>query len=428
MIKNCYTSFLMILIALLISNCDDQQLTPQKNTSESITPVSSVNARATDERILISTVDYAAEVNEAFGLTPRVNQAPLTIASIFTLGNAMQPGNTSTVTKLVSHQKFEFTGTDQQGTRRPQGVANYGNYIINSWYFTSTSTWHENLKFTIADRSLGKYFNVVPVRFHSSGPNQFGKIQSHAGGLTVISHYLYVTDNETNSILVFDLDKIYKIDKPNDPNINSTANFVYEYTYMIPQVGHINFQTLSGAKTSYMSFTQMPVQSQSVPPPVQDYFVIGNFTETSSTKSMIWLLPVVYPQNSFPTIQTNASEQYPQIEPRFPNLNGVPGSSVSRIQGAVVKDNNLILSRSWQDDTRQLMVINYVDILADTPVILQYFNGSSASNPHNHETKNWWTGCEDLELYNGRVYTVTEWDDDNRSIYSALYSDIIGLM
>lgn len=410
---------LMMLSIIFFSSCEQDE--PQKNLSgvekkSSSTHSQFANARiGPKEKITISTTDDTQKVQNVFA-----GRTPLTISSVFSLGAAMQNGTSSSATKLVPLSKFKFNSDEQKGTRRPQGTANFGKYVINGWYFTGNSEyWEGNCKLTVADIATERYFNLVPVQFHGTQTTKFQRIESHASGLTVIGHYLYLTDSA--AILVFDLNKIYKIMKPTDPVVAVGQKFIYEYTYMVPQVGEIKFATDTGAKASYMSLTKIGAQ---------DHFVIGNFYSTVSGsydnggKSMIWLLPVDESTYSFPTMQTNATREYNQIDPLFPS-GPDKNTTMTRIQGALVIDNVVILNRSYSSETYQLIVMKYADALADTPTITSFFSGTTSS-AHSYNNKNWLEGCEDLEYYNGRIWTVTEFD--GRAIYSADLDDITGLM
>ncbi len=411
-------AFFFIGLHLLLSCVSDEEI--DQNQTIPITKDLAFAARTGIlDKITISTTDVTSAVNTAFS-----GRTSKTIAQVFSEGDALQNGVNSTTTKLVSLNKFKFNLNEQKNTRRPQGLANFGNYLIHGWYFTAESTWEDNCKLTISDLSQGKYFNVVPVQFHATQAGKFRHIDSHASGLTVIDHYLYMANSA--SILVFDLNKIYKIIKPSDPDVASGQNFIYEYTFMLPQVGEIIFDTDSGAKASYLSLTQI----DSV-----NHFVVGNFYSTVSSsyssggKSMIWVLPATNTNYSFPTIQTNTSRIYPQIDPVFPSGDET-GQELTRIQGAVVKDNVLIMNRSYQDDTYQLIVIRYANIFADPLVITDFFAGTTSS-PHGYNNKNWLYGCEDMEYYNGRVYTVTEFPEGlygDRANYSGTYTSFINLM
>ncbi|HMV09913.1 MAG TPA: hypothetical protein PK325_03215 [Cyclobacteriaceae bacterium] len=410
-------TLLLLLLVLALGNCESEDVPV---TSKTTTPNNLPLARTGIlDKITISTTDVTSTVQSAFS-----GRTSKTVSQVFAEGDALQSGLNSTTTKLVSLNKFKFGTNEQKNTRRPQGLANYGNYVIHGWYFTSESTWEDNCKLTIADLSQGKYFNIVPVQLHTTQTNKFKHIDSHASGLTVVGHYLYMANSA--SILVFDLNKIYKIIKPSDPDVASGQNFIYEYTFMLPQVGEIIFDTDSGAKASYLSQTLI----DSV-----NHFVVGNFYSTVSSsyssggKSMIWTLPVTNTSYSFPTIQTNASRIYPQIDPVFPSGDEI-GQELTRIQGAIIKDNVLIMNRSYQDETYQLLVIRYANIFADPLVITDFFTGTT-SNPHGYNNKNWLYGCEDMEYYNGRVYTVTEFPEGlfgDRASYSGTYASFISLM
>ena len=255
-------TLLLLLLVLALGNCESEDVPV---TSKTTTPNNLPLARTGIlDKITISTTDVTSTVQSAFS-----GRTSKTVSQVFAEGDALQSGLNSTATKLVILNKFKFCTNEQKNTRRPQGLANYGNYVIHGWYFTSESTWEDNCKLTIADLSQGKYFNIVPVQLHTTQTNKFKHIDSHASGLTVVGHYLYMANSA--SILVFDLNKIYKIIKPSDPDVASGQNFIYEYTFMLPQVGEIIFDTDSGAKASYLSQTLI----DSV-----NHFVVGNFYST----------------------------------------------------------------------------------------------------------------------------------------------------
>jgi hypothetical protein len=311
--KTQFIPFLVIAIPFIFfSSCTSDELASPPHDADNSTVEEGYTSGGviyeTKEEITIHTNDYTTRVNNLLS-----GRNSLTIDGVFALGNAMQSGTPSTGTKLVALNKFKFNADEQKETRRPQGAANYGKYVINSWYFTSSSTWKGNCKLTVADLAKGKYFNLIPVQFHATQTTKLKHIESHAGGLTVIDHYLYIASG--TSILIFDLNKIYKVTKRTDPVIASGENFTYEYTYMTPQIGEMTFETLSGANASYLSLTEINSRN---------HFVVGNFyseegdSYDSGGKSMIWLLPVQEGAYLYPTIETNATRQYTQIEPLFP--------------------------------------------------------------------------------------------------------------
>jgi hypothetical protein len=319
---------------------------------------------------------------------------------------------------LVNLAGFKFTGDDQtKDTRRPQGVAIYGDYVINSWYFTDNSLEYTgNCKLTVTSKTKEKYFNLVPVQLDG---DKFEPIKSHAGGITVIENYLYLAD--AASIRIFDLSKI---------NRNSLENtdFILLYDYMIPQVAELKISTPGGAHLSYLSTTIIKEKK---------YFLTGNFYSTvdkkyeKGGKAMIWLFPIETKSYPFPTIEINDENEYDQIEPLFPG-GDEKGKTVTRIQGAIIEGNILIINRSYSDETKQLIVMEYDNILADGKLMpSSYFDGTvTAKHEYNH--KNWLYGCEDLEKDDlskddPKIWTVTEFKN-NRSVLAASYTDIIKLM
>lgn len=415
-------SMIGLLLAAMIS-CQQNEIAPSLNVStpteaELTTKAASiVSANAADRRVAIENFDQTAKVNTALS-----GKTPMTIDALFAKSKVLITGANVPYLKLVKLNQFIFGLNEQKETRRPQGIANYGKYVVTSWYFTDESdAFAKSCKFTITDVDKGRYFNVVPVTFHDTQTTKFKHIDSHAGGLTVIGHYLYMADGD--GILIFDLDKIYPVANKPDKTIATDEDFVYEYTYMIPQVGKMDFETTSGANAAYMSLTEINSQK---------YFVVGNFYSDvkevykKGGKSMVWLLPVqenVYP---FPSINVNKqTNEYTCITPVFPD--GLQkNKSVTQIQGTLIKDNVMMLSRSWSGTTYQLVVMKYSDVLTASPAnLVSYFSGTNG-NILLTTNKNWLLGCEDLEYYNGRVWTCTEFGF--RSIYSAAYSDIIKLM
>jgi len=426
--KNCVFKFLVIgMVILVATSCEKRdEVSLEVMNNGTLGSTEKLLSNVTDEVISINITDHTAQVNNALAI-----KQSLTIEEVFVKNQILISGARSTRTDLpVVLDKFMFGSNEQKGTRRPQGVANFGNYVINSWYFTDNSDWDGNCKLTVTDLSRKSYFNLVPVQFHDTQVNKFKHIDSHAGGLTVVDHYLYIASGK--SILIFDLNKIYPITSKPDPTIATDQNFIYEYTYMIPQVGYMSFETASQANASYISLTEINSKQ---------YFVVGNFYSRTADydnggKSMIWLLPVIQNLYSFPVIEVNSeTNQYMQIEPLFPS-GDEKNKTVTRIQGVVIKDNVLILNRSYTDhETFQLIVMKYSDILAENPTLLSFFSGTK-SNKQSYNNKNWMVGCEDLEFYNNRIWTITEFVAfnsttgyfENRSLYSASYSDIIDLL
>ena len=141
---------------------------------------------------------------------------------------------------------------------------------------------------------------------------------------------------------------------------------------------------------------------------------------------MLWLLPVEHNQQPFATVKMQ--DDYVQLEPLFPSGSDM-GETMTRVQGAVIKDNTLIIHRSYTTGyyaSKQLVVIEYDDILAEEPVVKAFFSGSN-DDKHQHKPKNWLSGCEDLTLVDGELWTITDFVND-RYIYCAKLVDIEGLL
>lgn len=329
--------------------------------------------------------------------------------------------------------RLKFVGNDQtKASRRTQGIAQKGRYIFNSWYFRDGTNilgkkkeltkYQDNFKLSVVDTQDNSFVNLVPVQLDSAG-NEFVHIDSHAGGIAIIDHYLYIAGGKY--IRVFDINNLFKVEECED-QIKSNQKFIREYTYMIPEVGRMDFKTPGNASLSYLSIAILNAKK---------YFLAGNFYSkkdkkyTKGGKSMIWLLPV----KEFPSIKGEGgiTQTYHQIEPLFPSGSN-KDSTVTRIQGALIRDNTLMINRSYAKETMQLLVIEYKDILASThsSKIVRYFSGTNGSSSdkrkYNHE--NWIYGCEDLTLTSdNKLLTVSEFKD-SRYIYSASFEDIQALM
>jgi hypothetical protein len=110
-----------------------------------------------------------------------------------------------------------------------------------------------------------------------------------------------------------------------------------------------------------------------------------------------------------------------QIEPLFPSGPNM-GQPVTRIQGAVLTDNNvLIMSRSWSTATKQLLAMKL-----DNPAA--FFSGTAA-DPKSHCETNWLYGCECLAYGSdpNTLITITEFVN-NRDITIWSLTDILNLV
>ncbi len=313
---------------------------------------------------------------------------------------------------------FEFSSPESDNKdRRPQGVTKKGDYIINSWYFTNdaTSTNKDKCKLTIADTNTNAYVNVVPVERNSAG--KYEGITSHAGGITIVGDYLYMVDKigSDKGMRVFSLNNILEVNKNTQDIATDASSFILDYSYMLPEVGVFTVDTPSNVNLSYLSVAMIDNTS---------YFLTGNFYKSDESKynaggkSMMWLFPINTNGPSFPFIDTTAKTY--QIEPMYPSGEH-KNKTVSRIQGATITDNVLMISRSWADKSYQLIGIEYsrdIRKLDDykTDKISEYFDGTDTS-PENNNAKNWLVGCENLhhDRETGNLYTVTEFKPDYRS-------------
>ncbi len=341
-------------------------------------------------------------------------------------GDLPKPSLAENIKSSLPLNRLKFVGRDQEKTsRRPQGIAQKGRYIFNSWYFRDShlganlTKYEDNCKLTVVDTQDNSFVNLVPVQLDATG-NQFVHIDSHAGGIAILDHYLYVVGGK--HIRIFDTNHIFKVKECND-QIKSNQKFIREYTYMIPEVGRMDFETPGNANLSYLSIATINSKK---------YFLAGNFFSTKGNKytkggkSMIWLLPV----KEFPSIQGEGgiTQSYHQIDPLFPS-GSEKDRTVTRIQGALIRDNTLIINRSFSTSTMQLLVMEYEDILNSTysSKTKKYFSGT-LSDKRKYNYKNWIYGCEDLTLTSdNKVLTVSEFVD-NRYIFSASLEDIKELM
>jgi len=329
--------------------------------------------------------------------------------------------------------RLKFVGNDQEkASRRPQGITQKGRYIFNSWYFRdghvlNLTKYEDNCKLSVIDTQDNSFVNLVPVQLDDTG-NKFVHIDSHAGGIDILGNHLYLAGGKY--IRVFDLSKLYRV-KECEAKIKSNQKFIREYTYMIPEVGRMEFETPGNVGLAYLSIATIKSKK---------YFLVGNFYSEAKSlknlklvekykkggKSMMWLLPA----KVSPFIRGEASEtqSFHQIDPLFPS-GSEKDSSVSRIQGAMLQGNTLIMNRSFAKGTMQLLAVEYDDILKSTrsDKVKKYFSGTTRS-PLKHEPKNWVYGCEDLTLTSdNKILTVSEFKD-SRYIFSASLEDIKELM
>jgi hypothetical protein len=321
----------------------------------------------------------------------------------------------STSDSLFELDTYSFRGDDQdKKTRRPQGAAFFKNYLVNSWYFRK-SKFEDNCKLTVTDTETCRCVNVAPVQ--TSG-DKLVKIESHAGGIATIDHWLFLADSTIQAIRVFDLQHIYPVDE-NDSCILSDQEFVRLYDYMVPEIGRVPLSTPGSASLAYISIATIDCQL---------FFLVGNFYSRMKPKykkggkSMIWLFPIETSQRSFPSV--DLSRPNLQLEPLFPSG---PSGTVTRIQGALINDDVLTLSRSFSYLTKQLIVMRYDDILSSsTPK--DFFDGTVAE-PHEYDNKNWLYGCEDLSFDEEfkNVTTVTEFAKHRHS-FLAPYSRFLNLL
>ncbi|PAJ73235.1 hypothetical protein CJF42_16750 [Pseudoalteromonas sp. NBT06-2] len=118
-----------------------------------------------------------------------------TICDVFKDDNyTFKSANKRTISPVkvgITLPRYKFDGDDyKNNNRRPQGIAKYGKYIINSWYFRK-GRYKDNCKLTITDPIKNIYFNLVLVQVPQGEDTEFEKIQSHGGGLAVVGDYLY---------------------------------------------------------------------------------------------------------------------------------------------------------------------------------------------------------------------------------------------
>lgn len=291
------------------------------------------------------------------------------------------------LTGLVPVGEIRFSGDNQSSdTRRPQGVACYGEYIITSWYFRS-GIHTGNCKLTITNAD-GWTKDVCPVRLQGT---KYRHIDSHAGGLAVVGHFLYLADSTSNSLRVFDL-RCFFARQPNTNVVELSDGFANTYSHLLPEVGQIFVDF--GANLSHVSANST-------------HLILGNFYDAANPeymaggRSMVWELPIV------------AGADFSEVgqgtlhEPGF-----------DRIQGALIVDGVMILSRSWSAQTMSLVVQHIAS--GET------FSGTE-SDPETHNEANWLYGCEGLAIQGDNLITVTEFVN-NRNVTAFLLDDVISLV
>ena len=314
---------------------------------------------------------------------------------------------------LTPMWKYEFTHWDQnRKTRRPQGTAVKGDHIINSWYFTGKSDdWEGDCKLTIMDRRRQRYVNVAPVqRTHDGTDRGYVRIQSHAGGLAMVGDFLFVADSSITALRIFDTRKIFSV-ADNRSSVISSQKFVLQYQLMMPEIGRIELSTPDNAGPSFVSLCTIGGV---------EHLVTGNFYSwwwqyDDGGKSMIWCLPITRgtARAGFPSVHPRLTIR--EILPRFPS-GSEKGDVITRIQGVALQDGFMILSRSFKDWTKQLIVLKFdEDYRVQDPHL--FFSGTRAAR-HAYEHENWLYGSQDLSLSeDGRaLYTLTEFVD-HRAVY-----------
>jgi len=283
-------------------------------------------------------------------------------------------------TGLYPISEYEFSGSNQvSSTRRPQGIAKYGNIIFNSWYFRSNSDYEDACKLTISDE-LG-HTDICPVQLDEN--NKFVRVDSHGSAIAILGDYLYLTDEHLSAIRVFCIKDIYQ--RTNILPAMGDDEFTEFFDWVMPEVGRI-LVTLPTGTPDILSINN-------------NEFLLGNFYYPPSypgTDSQLHYLPL--DENA--TYEFGVPEDNPTtILAVYPEGHELEGQVIKQIQGAVKYENDLILNCSWSAEVKQLIVIN-----------LQtggFFTGDTIDG-RSHDNTNWLYGCEDLCIDDGRVYTVTE--------------------
>ena len=234
-------------------------------------------------------------------------------------------------TGIYPVEEYRFTGSNQvSSTRRPQGVAVYGDIIFNSWYFRSSSDFEFACKLTISD-AFG-HTDICPVQLDEN--NKFVRVDSHGSGIAILGDYLYLTDDNLDAIRVFSLNDIYR--RSDILSAMADDDFPVFFDWVMPEVGRIPV-TLPQSIIGYMSITN-------------NEFLWGNFyyegheTYGEGDDSYIYTLPV----DDTATFEFAVPADTPtEIIAHYPNAHPLAGETIEQIQGAVKYGDDLILSCSW---------------------------------------------------------------------------------
>lgn len=322
-----------------------------------------------------------------------------TIAMDYPHETPVPESHTTGMTPVLEHR---FTSANRNSTtRRPQGVAVHGDFIFNSWYFRSNSTYEYSSKFTISDEN--GHIDVCPVQLDSNG--DFERVNSHGAGIMIIGDYLYLTDEHLNAVRVFCVNDIYS--RVDNISAMSADNFPGYFEWIMPEVGRMMFTIPDGMSMGHISHSNNKFM-------FGNFYYEGNSDWDAGGDSFIWTMP----------LDSNSTEEFavPEntvttINPVYPVGHPLEGDTIERIQGCIMVGNDLIINTSWGTTNKQLIIINL-----NTGA---YFTGNDTDGLINDD-KNWLYGCEGLCLHDGIVYTVTEFAL-HRSITGWSLSDMLDL-
>lgn len=138
---------------------------------------------------------------------------------------------------LHPNKGFCWDGPDTQTSKwRPQGLTHGSSGWLASWYTTKGK--HQS-RITLVNNSHTKYRHIALVDPGRQPHANFKPVNTHAGGIAQVGHYLYVADSG-HGLRVFDLNHIWKADggkRDDEYTLKNGKIHAAGYAYVLPQIG-----------------------------------------------------------------------------------------------------------------------------------------------------------------------------------------------
>lgn len=266
--------------------------------------------------------------------------------------------------------------------------------IVISWYHKKTDYARITFVKPIGDKVEYNHVTLVQADCDTS----YKAIETHAGGIAIIGNYIYVADSTLGGVRVFNANVLFEITEPADTECGIVkTSSALGHRYIIPEVCHYKLK-VGISKMSFMSVDRSD--------PKKPRLLTGNFTSTKQKKykngpSLVALWEMKKEKSGFWGI--HAAEQ-------------IIGVFTRRGQGAVKFKDDLLINRSYSDESHSIRIGTVVD---DEFVFVK------------PKTSNWPVGCEDLAYDDDQseLWGVTEFPDGTnggyRFVYCANFGELI---